>query len=85
MINLALWIENELNENSSIEEVVQKVLYSSKILNFRDDFYMNKGAKQDYSMINWSEFENHFGIFYRLRKFHLEQHAWAFITRFLVY
>lgn len=58
-----IWIKNELNDESSVDEVVEKVLYSSKIVNFKQDFFINMGARQDYSMINWNAYEKFFRQF----------------------
>ena len=59
----SIWIKNELNFESNVDEVVEKVLYSSKLVNFKQDFFINMGARQDYSMINWDSYEEFFRQF----------------------
>ena len=58
-----IWMQNELNDESSVDEVVETVLYKSKIVNFKQDFFINMGARQDYSMINWKSYEEFFRQF----------------------
>ena len=38
----SVWIQNKLNNESSIDDVVEKVLYSSKIVNFKQDYFIAK-------------------------------------------
>ena len=55
-------MQNELNDESSVDEVVEKVLYSSKIVNFKQDFFINMEQTR-LLMINWDAYEKFLLIF----------------------
>ena len=75
----SIWIQSKLNNESSIDDVVEKVLYSSKIVNFKQDNFINMGTRQDYSMINWKLYEKFF------RQYLSKNHVCSRNTRIAIY